>query len=35
MSNKKEPEQQTHYLPIYMSIGLSVGLAIGAAMLGR
>lgn len=30
--NGKNPENSTHYLPIFMSIGLSIGLAIGAGM---
>ena len=32
MKEKKNSENETHYLPIFMCLGLSVGTALGSAM---
>ena len=32
MKEKKNSENETHYLPIFMCLGVSVGTALGSAM---
>ena len=32
MKEKKNSENETHYLPIFMCLGISVGTALGTAM---